>query len=454
MHSSVLRLNPIQTTKITLIFALAVLWAFFALNTVQAQSDPTVTVAHFAPFSADVEGSTVTVAVNGTDTITDFQFGDVEGPLTLAPGDYLLEVKVGDTVAISATASLTTGVDYLISAIGDIANQPLELQILENDTTPLEDTAKVRIGHLSPFDGEIANTAVDICTIEGNPVVSNAPYGTVVEPYLQLPPGDYFLSVATAGTNCAPIYGIPGFTLAAGDIVDLFAIGYPAGDKAAEFPFRVTSVTGINLTGPAEVTVGHFAAFADSVAETAVDIRVNGATVLTDVVFGQISSALSVPTTLPASDYLVEVVAGGSTAISATVSLESGESQFFAATGDGVNQPLALLPLVNETTSVEDAAKFRLAHLAPFAADLGMTAVDICHNEGTPVLENVAFGDVTTPYLQLPAGDYNLVVSVAGTDCAPVFNIPALNLSAESIVDAFAIGYPTGDKTADRKSVV
>lgn len=449
MYCSVLRQTPSPIIKIALPFTLAILWTLFVLNPVYAQDEPTVTVAHFAAFGADVEGTSVTVAVDGVDTLTDFQFGDVEGPLSLPAGEYLLEVKVGDTVAISATAALTTGVDYVVAAIGDIDNQPLELVILENDSDPEPGFAKVRVAHFSPFADDVNATAVDICNTLGTPILPNFQYSSLTSGYLELAPGTYELVVAAAGTDCEPLYTIPAITLSDGDITDLYAIGYPPGDKAEDFPFRVTSISGVTLAAAAQVTVGHFAAFGETVAETAVDIRVNGADVLTDVVFGQISAALSVPVMLPPTDYLVEVVANGTTAISATVNLEADTSYFVAAIGDGVNQPLELLPLINETEPVTEAAKLRLAHLAPFAADLGQTAVDICHNEGTPVLENIAYKDVTAPYLQLPAGDYNLVVSVAGTDCAPVFNLPALNLSAGTITDAFAIGYPVGDKATN-----
>ncbi len=50
----------------------------------------TVNVAHFAPFGADVDGTSVTVRVNGADAITDFKFGDVIKDVELPAGEELL----------------------------------------------------------------------------------------------------------------------------------------------------------------------------------------------------------------------------------------------------------------------------------------------------------------------------------------------------------------------------
>ena len=66
----------------------------------------------------------------------------------------------------------------------------------------------------------------------------------------------------------------------AGETYDIYAIG----KNDAAFPLEVTSITGLDY--PAKVTVGHFAPFAATVPETAVDIKVNGTIAFTDVVYG------------------------------------------------------------------------------------------------------------------------------------------------------------------------
>ncbi|HUM69339.1 MAG TPA: DUF4397 domain-containing protein, partial [Chloroflexota bacterium] len=184
------------------------------------------------------------------------------------------------------------------------------------------------------------------------------------------------------------------------------------------------------------VSVAHFAPFANTALGTSVTVRVNGGDAITDFEFGEI-----VNTSLPADTYLIEIVPTGSNdaAISGTVTLMQDTSYTLAAIGDGVNQPLALRALVDDTAVSPTEAKLRLAHYAPFASS--GTEVDICTDGGTAVLTNFAYDDVTDPYVALPPGDYDLLVAVAGTNCAAVaLDLPSLRLEAGQIYDAFAIG--------------
>jgi hypothetical protein len=70
------------------------------------------------------------------------------------------------------------------------------------------------------------------------------PYKGLTDPYLSLPAGDYDLLIAVAGTSCETVaLDLPSLRLAAGDIVDVFAIGGANG-----WDLQVTSITGFNLT--------------------------------------------------------------------------------------------------------------------------------------------------------------------------------------------------------------
>ena len=89
----------------------------------------TVTVAHFAPFAASVDGTSVSVFVNGAEVFQNFKFGDVQKNVELPAGDYHIEIVPtgSSSVAISGDFTLEAGVDYTLAAIGDGANQSLEL---------------------------------------------------------------------------------------------------------------------------------------------------------------------------------------------------------------------------------------------------------------------------------------------------------------------------------------
>jgi len=214
---------------------------------VRASESATVNVAHFAPFADSIAGTSVTVRVNGTDTFTDFQFGDIEKDVELPAGEYLIEILPtgSETVAISGTVMLEGGIQYTLAAIGDGSNQELALLPLIDETQPAESGAKVRIAHLAPFAADLDATKVDICTDDNAIVLPAVPYGAFTTPYLNLPAGDYDLKIALTDSNCETVaLDLPSVRLTNGEIVDLFAIGIPGGP----IEFTVASITGFSLT--------------------------------------------------------------------------------------------------------------------------------------------------------------------------------------------------------------
>jgi hypothetical protein len=132
---------------------------------------------------------------------------------------------------------------YTLAALGDGANQNLELAALIDETMPLTDSAKLRVAHMAPWDS--GDALVDVCVDgETTPLLADVGYKDFTDPYLQLPPGNYDLLIAVAGTSCGTVaLDIPSVTLAAGEIVDVFAIG-----GANDFDLQIASVTGFNLT--------------------------------------------------------------------------------------------------------------------------------------------------------------------------------------------------------------
>mgnify|MGYP005851564667 CR=1 FL=1 len=440
--------------KAKLFTALAVLLAFFASsifqdtgsvamarNLVAPQADARVRVAHFAPFSSDLHGTSVTVRVNGADALTDFIFGETVGYLDFAPGDYLIEIlPTGtNTVALSGNFSLAADTDYTLAAIGNGSLQPLELFAMVDDNAALANGAKLRIAHLAPFAANLADTQVDICTDDGNIVagLTNIPYKAFTNPYLELPAGDYDLKIAAPGSNCATtLLDLPSVRLGDGDVADVFAIG-----DIANQPLAYASGTGLMMTPPAMVRVSHFAPFANSIDGTSVTVRANGVNVVEKFTFGHSTDYLP----LEPGNYFVEILPTGSNAaaISGAFNLMPDTAYTVAAIGNGTLQPLELFPLVDEKQPAANGAKLRVAHLAPFAADLADTEVDICTDSGSVVagLTNVPYKVFTNPYLELPAGDYDLKIAAPGSNCATtLLDLPMIRLADGDIRDVFAIG--------------
>ena len=199
------------------------------------------------------------------------------------------------------------------------------------------------------------------------------------------------------------------------------------------------------------VNLAHFAPFGANAAGTSVTVRVNGFDAFTQVAYPTMVPAIA---TLPPGNYLVEIIPTGATqaAITGTFSLAADTQYTLLAVGDGVNQPLGLRALVDDTAAAAVGfAKVRIAHFAPFAAPSERSGdaatagaeVDICNDAtgaAVPGLTNVPF-DTVTSYLSLPVGVYDLSIAAAGTNCATVaLDLPAIALLSEQVYDIFAIG--------------
>lgn len=189
------------------------------------------------------------------------------------------------------------------------------------------------------------------------------------------------------------------------------------------------------------VLVGHMAPFANSRDGTSVTVRVNGSAVLENFKFRDFTPAyLALPA---AGRYTLEVLPTGTTtvAISATVDLAANTDYTVLAIGDGVNQPLSLLPLVDDNSApMAGSLKLRVVHAAPFGSTEAATAVSIRTDAGAIVggLANVPY-PVASGYLTLPAARYNLKVSTPDgsqnlIDAAPV------DLPAGAVLTVVAVG--------------
>ncbi len=160
----------------------------------------------------------------------------------------------------------------------------------------------------------------------------------------------------------------------------------------------------------ANLQVAHLAPFAMDPG-TAVTITLDGTPVLTNFAFADSTGYLPVA---PGS-YLVEITPAGSPtpAISGTVVLAPNQDYTALAVGDGVNQPLGLIALLDDNTAPAPGSfKLRLGHLAPFAP--GLATADIRLQDGTPVLTDVNYADIYPGYLELPAGTYDLKITTPG----------------------------------------
>lgn len=415
-----------------------------------------VNVGHLAPFDADIANTAVSVEVGGSEVLTGVVFNQFSGYLELsgagvAPGMTLVEVfapPATPPAAISDTFDLPADTDFTVAAIGGPNSQPLEYLVLVDDqTAPAAGNVRIRIVHAAPFADTPVGTEVSVRLQDGtlvDPGLTNVQY-TQDSGFLELPAGTYDLKISTPDGSTTLIDPLP-VDLPDGVIVTVFAVG-----DGVNQPLGITAVFGDGSFAPLAIEPGtrvnaaHLAPFAPVLADTAVSIDVNGGEVLTGVEFNQSSGYLNIagPETVPGMTQ-VEVFAppGAMTAaIDDTFDLPADTDFTVAAIGDGVNQPLALLPLVDETAPpAAGNGKIRIVHVAPFAAALPDTAVSVRLDEGGVVnnLNSVQYTQ-DSGFFELPAGIYDLVIATPDGS-TNLINPGPVTLADGDIVTFYAVG--------------
>ena len=196
-------------------------------------------------------------------------------------------------------------------------------------------------------------------------------------------------------------------------------------------PAKLTAVVAVDSTdapaaGKAWVRVLHASPDAP-----AVDVKANGANILTNVPFGVISDYLPVD----AGTYNIKVCAAGTSTcvIDANLPFAAGKKYTVAATN--LLASIEAQVLEDKAAPNADKAQVRVIH---FSADT--PAVDVLTQDGaTVVVDNLAYPNATA-YLALPAGSYDLKVCANADNTVCPLDPGALNLAAGKAYSVFAVG--------------
>ncbi len=199
-----------------------------------------------------------------------------------------------------------------------------------------------------------------------------------------------------------------------------------------------------NNTGPegqARVRVVHASPDAPNV-----DVLLDDAKVLSDVPYLASSAYLETS----AGDHNLKVNAAGTatTAIDADVTLADG-TDYTVIASDLVAQITPIVLRDDNTAPAAGNARVRAIHGAPSApaVDVYVTAPGADLETATPVLTNVAFGDVAD-YLEVPAGEYQVRVTPAGTKTVAI-DSGALTLESGQVRTAIAVDAAGGGAPFD-----
>jgi uncharacterized protein DUF4397 len=193
--------------------------------------------------------------------------------------------------------------------------------------------------------------------------------------------------------------------------------------------------------GEARVRVVHASPDAPNV-----DVLLDDAKVLSDVPYLASSSYLETS----AGDHNLKVNAAGTatTAIDADVTLADGTD--YTVIASGLVAEITPIVLVDDnSTPAAGNARVRAIHGAPSApaVDIYVTAPGADLEAAVPVLTGVAFGDVAD-YLEVPAGDYQVRVTPAGTKTVAI-DSGALTLESGQVRTAIAVDATGGGAPFD-----
>ena len=193
--------------------------------------------------------------------------------------------------------------------------------------------------------------------------------------------------------------------------------------------------------GQARVRVVHASPDAPNV-----DVLLDDAKVLSDVPYLTSSAYLETSE----GDHNLKVNAAGTatTAIDADVTLADG-TDYTVIASDLVAQITPIVLQDDNTAPAAGNARVRAIHGAPSAptVDIYVTAPGADLETATPVLTNVAFGDVAD-YLEVPAGEYQVRVTVTGTKIVAI-DSGALTLESGQVRTAIAVDAPGGGAPFD-----
>jgi hypothetical protein len=172
-----------------------------------------------------------------------------------------------------------------------------------------------------------------------------------------------------------------------------------------------------------------------------VDVLIDGAAVLTDVPFGAASAYLPVE----AGDRELQVRAAGTS----TVVIDDGQylddGSDYTVIASGLVAGISALALADDNSApAAGQIKLRVVHGAPSApaVDVYVTAPGADLNAATPTLTSVPFR-AASDYLEVPAGNYQIRVTVAGTKMVAI-DTGTLTLSAGQVRTAIALDAPGG----------
>ena len=173
----------------------------------------------------------------------------------------------------------------------------------------------------------------------------------------------------------------------------------------------------------------------------AVDITVNGDTVVENAPFRAVTDYLMVPAgEHEVSIYATGTVADGNPDLTTTLAVEAGEA--YTALAINKLENLEVTAIGDDMMTTDGKAKVRVGHFSPDAP-----AVDVAVTGGDVLFANAPYKAVTE-YAEVDPATLDLEVRVAGTEDV-VLSLPGTELKENTIYTVLALGLAGGEPALD-----
>ena len=392
---------------------------------------------NLAPSSSNPIEASLQLNMNGVvnPEFDSVAYGQSTGYQLFATGNFTAQIfEPGEaTVLDSIAINIEDKKNYTLVATGGTSDVPYQLTLLEDDLTgPASGQSHFRFGNFlsnSPSPSTLnveseGSGAIDLQDI--------AYEQTGTPAYQALAAGSYDLRMLNGPTTLIDPQAV---TFGDRAIETLFSAG-----NGVEQPYGVFRITNggkgsfIPLT-TARLYVAHLAAIADTVAETAVTLEINGDVVPDFSQYGDSTGYL----TFGSGEQLVEVKSNGSTLASRTIPL--GANKDYTLIFSGTSSSASLSPLAEDDNSVRSNTNnghVRSGHIAPFETSNGFIDVDFV-NQNATLADNVVYGTIRNTYAGIAAGSFDLDVLEATRNVSLIDPKP-FNLAGGDIVTVLSAG--------------
>lgn len=412
-------------------------------------ASPQLRVLHASPDAPDVN-----VRVNGSTVLEGVPYKAGSGYLPLSSST--VEVAVDALLPGGATATVIGPVQLDVSAdapatvvaFGPVAD--LGPLLVTAPAEPVEPgQVRVQVLHAAADVPEVDVYVVEPGTADptGLAPLGRFAAGETLGP-VSVPAAEYRVLVTPAGAQAPVVFDSGAVSLPAG--ADLLLVAVPrAGPGDAPISLVALDGTGsfeiLDAATPASLRVIHASPDTDAV-DVVVDDRFADPLV-TGLAFPDVTGYLEPPP----GNYNVKVgptgLVAGATVIDADLSLDAG--QVYTVIAAGLLAEIEPLVLIDDPRAIATEARVRLVHGSPSAGpvDIYVTAPGIDIAGIAPAFSSVPFkGD--TGYVALAAGDYEITVTLAGSQTIAIGPVPvsleAGNLYGAIARDAAGGGLPAG----------